>query len=148
MWFCFETIWGFWYSSKWKPWMRSCFIVHQIENVRINTSQIKTINWYTYCIRLCIGHELCQIKYLLLLSFFFFSSARGNSLTETDLHYSFVLFLHDISFIFMPGITILMLGWQACPTWLLSLSIFFHHAGMNIPCEPQSPSLSENEAVI
>ena len=41
---------------------------------------------------------------------------------EIDLHYSFVLFLDDISFIFMPGMTILMLGWLACPAWLLSLS--------------------------
>ena len=56
-------------------------------------------------------------------------------------------FLHDISLIFMPSKTIPMLDWVACPAWLFSLSLsFFTMPGMNIPCEPQSPSLSENEA--
>ena len=100
-------------------------VVHRINNVHINTSQIKTINCYIYQrIRLCIGHELCQIKYFLYYYYFIFQVRGG-----TDLHYSFVLFLDDISFIFTPGMTILMLGWLACPAWILSLCIFFHHAG-------------------
>ena len=36
------------------------------------------------------------------------------------MHYSFVLFLHDISYIFMPGMAIRMLDWLGCPAWLLS----------------------------
>ena len=104
-----------------------------------------------YCLRLCIGHDLCEIKYtniiiiiiiiFVIIILFLFFKREGKS----DLHYSIVLFVHDISFIFMPGMTILMLGWLACPAWLFSLSLsFFTMPGMNIPCEPQSPSLSEN----
>ena len=61
-------------------------------------------------------------------------------------------FLHDISPIFMPRMnpypTLPYATLLARPTRLLSiyLSRSFTMPGMNIPCEPQSPSLSENEA--
>ena len=79
---------------------------------------------------------------------FFFSSASGDSLNRNwfALFFRFFLGWHFIPFharhdnpcawlTSMPSMTSVS----------LSLS-FFTMPGMNIPCEPQSPSLSENEA--
>jgi len=78
---------------------------------------------------LCIGHEL-KVHYY----YNFFHVREGIPWTETDLHYSFVLFLHDILSIFMPGMT--------------SLSLFSPCRGRTFCVRPSLPLFQKMRCVI
>ena len=114
--------------------------------VHINTSKIKTIQWSIDCITLCLGHELCQIKFIfiniiiIIYLFTFFMCLR--EFLKEKLICTILLFFSCMTFHLFS-----CQAWQSlCEVekhaywWLFSLSLslsFFTMPGMNIPCETQ-----------